>query len=232
MKNLKQLAAQFGYYQAEEIPEKYKTYSVDWINSEKNDIPEALKKMPSIEIGVFYECKVQDEGTAKELFYVERMCTTILIKSKETHLLMSLRGNDYSSKGKYYLSPDFKVIKKYYDISHYKKEQSLKGLKEPNQIGVFTEKKVSEWIAYCTEYINRMEILFIEVNEKNLEQENQIQDFIKSIPGCSVNAHGNKTWVTTPLFEINFEHFKDQNFLSTKITYRGTLRDVIKIETK
>ena len=227
MKTLKNLASEFSLYQLNDIPEQYKNENFDHrVKSNFKEIPEQLTKVNDIEIGLFYECKQDTSYDNKISYYIEH--AYILLKHKDNDNLLMLMHN----KGKYYLHPYYGIGRKYQNISHYIRQEAIKELKEPNWIGVFTDKKVNDWINYCNQYLQAMEKALNEVNDKNAEIEKSIQDFIESLPtkNTKVQKYQNKTYIYTNLFDVTFEHHKDQKYLNTQISFKGSLKDVTKIE--
>lgn len=232
MKSLKQIAAEYNLYQIEDIPETHKNERFDWkIKINLKEIPEFLKTMRGIEAGLFYECRVQyknhfgDTPDPKivDCYYIEQ--SYILIKSNNSENILMLNIN----KGKYYLHLYYGLMRKYNVVSSYIIYDAAKQIKEPNLIGVFTEKKVQDWIEYCDKFIATNEAVLAEVNEKNKEIEDQINSFINDISGCKVERYKSSTYVKTKLFDVIFEHNKEQKYLRTKIEFKGGLADVVKI---
>lgn len=223
MKNLKQIAASFNLYQIEDIPETHKNDYRIGLNTEA--IPDFLTKMDAIEVGLFYQCLTQDANTDKEIHYVEH--SYILVKAKDSENLLMLRKD---RNKKYRFAPYYSVVRKFQNISYHIKEKELKILTEPNLIGVFTSKKVTDWLTYCDEYLSVLNNCLNEVNKANNEIENKISDFIKSLPSPEIQTYENKTWVNTEKFQVIFIHYKDQNYLNTEITFKGSLQDITNIE--
>lgn len=227
MKTLKELAAEHNLYQLNDIPPQW---CGEYCRKDGGrEIPDFLKNLQGYEVGNFFKCKIQDKGTPKELYFIEYH-TEILLKKNGSDLLIRLNEDTYRKKYTFY--PYWDYLHKYHNISYYKKQDALKNLKEPDQIGIFSEKKVEDWVKYCHDYIKIMDNLYNEVEEKNAVIEKDIQNFINSLEGCKVSTYQNKTYIETDLFEIQFEHFKDQNYLSQNITFKGTLQDIVKINSQ
>lgn len=225
--NLKTLAASFNLYQLQDIPARYKNdYFEHRINCGHKDIPADLLNIKSIEIGLFYECK-QDTNYKNEVtYYVDH--SFILIKEINSPVLCMLMAN---SSNKYWLHPYYSLIHKYHGISSYKRNDTIKALKEPNMIGVFNEKKVKDWFNYCYSYITALEDLYNLYNSENEKIEQSIKEFIQNNKGCEVSTYNNITDITAGLFRIRFTHHKDQKYLNTEITFKGTLNDITKINS-
>jgi hypothetical protein len=230
MKNLKTLAAEFNLYSFEDIPAIYKNQYFDHrIEIGFQKIPEFLITCKDYEVGLFWQgqhdTNIKGEITAH---YIEH--SYILVKRKDSENIMLLRQDWRSKKYRFHLA--YCQDRKFAGINYHIKEKALKDLNEPNMIGVFSEKKLNDWAKYVDDYVNTLDNLLADINDENGKIEKQISDFIASLPVKKVSEYHNKTWVTTPLFEVIFEHFKDQKYLSTKISFNGTLADITKISNQ
>lgn len=229
MKTLNELAAKFDLYQVKDIGEAWKKDKELFdhrIKCGTQIIPEFMLTLPTYEVGLFYQCQIQDKGTAKEIHYIEH--SYIIVRRKDNDLLMMLKQE---RNNKYYLYPYYNYMHKYHDIDYNLRNTATKGMNEPNHIGVFTEKKVNDWTEYCVKFIAAHENLLTSVNDKNTGIENEITDFIASVQPCEVDKWQNRyTDVTTEHFKVRFEHFRDQNYLNTQITFKGTLKDIAELE--
>ena len=228
---LKDEAKKFNLYQLQDIPDIYKTDShyEHRIQCNKKEIPSELTYMECISVGLFYECKQDTNYKNETNYYIEH--SYILCIGENTPLLM-LQGNDYRNKGKYYFNPYYGIMHKYQNINYEIRNESIKELKEPNRIGVFTDKKVIEWLKYSIQYISTLEKVYENVNNENKRIEDEIKNTIESLKGCNVSTYQNITDIDTPLFRIRFKHFKDQKYLNTTIEYKGNLQDVIKLNNQ
>ena len=117
------------------------------------------------------------------------------------------------------------------NIAHHKKEAAIKesGIKEPNSIGVFTDKKINDWFEYLDKLVDVHNAILSQAKDKNAEIEAEIQTFINSVK-CTVQKRDTKTWVYTKHFEVIFTHHKGEMWLSTEIKYKGKLNEVTAIE--
>jgi hypothetical protein len=228
---LQELAASRNLYEVGDIPNEY-IQDADLFEHKikigMQEIPEFLKTAKGIETGLFYECLVQDKGTDREIHYIEH--SYILIKASESDTLLMLHKD---RSGKFYLSPYYSETRKFQDVSHYIRKEALKDLKEPNMVGVWSDKKLSDWISYCTEYVRILNGVLASVNQKNNEHEQTIETFIQNCKGCEVtrSKDGTQVWVKTNLFEVAFTLNRGENYLSKQIRFEGELSDVVKIHS-
>jgi hypothetical protein len=237
MKNYGQLteaAAAKGLYTRSNIPPQYRAKQTSrgsefdfytYVLQDENKVPdEVLNKFTS---DFFYRCYEQEENFSDkiELYVIERGADHIFLSPKG-HLCRLL-----CNKNKYAFHPHYAYLRKWSDISHHLKKEAIKeaGLSEPNRIGVFTEKKVLQWLQYCDTYIEVMEALCKKADSRNDEIEAEIKTFIQR-SGGNVSTYHNITDVTVKgLFEVRFEHNKESQYLSTKIEFRGAASDLLNL---
>jgi len=228
MTTLAQIAAGFSLYQVADIPSRYINDNYDHrINCGNLKVPEFMTSLKGYEVGVFYECKQDTDYKGVITYYIEH--SYLLVKRNDNDTVLMLKADRHN---KYYFYPYYSLMHKYNGISYDIKKTALKGLKEPNYIGVFTEKKVNDWFNYCIEYLAILDNTLNDVADKNNEIQNKIDAFIQSVPGCHVSKYQNTTDIETPLFRVRFDHFKDQRYLSTKIDFKGNLSDITRLESK
>jgi hypothetical protein len=226
MKTLNQIAESFGLYQVKDIPERYKNqYFEHKVKIGNAEIPEFITKLENYESGLFYECRQDTSYTGEIIYYIDH--SYVLVKKNDSDLILMLKSDYRSKKHSFY--PYYNLVNKYNAINYEIRNSATKEIKEPNYIGVFTEKKVNDWFIYFEKYMQALESAFTEVQDKNKEIEDKIKAFISSVPGCNVTTYQNKTFVKTDLFYVTFEHQKDQKYLSTKMEFRGSLGDITKI---
>lgn len=179
MKNLKEVAATFGYYQVQDIPERYKNEDFDFSTRDKDKfIPELLLKMSNIETGVFYQCAEDTDHEGKKTYYIDSFPGSfVLVKAKNSELLLRLGMNDK----KYHLHLDYAELRPF-NFAHYSERKSAtKDLIEPNRIGVFTEKKVNDWLTYCEAYYKCMQAMKARLDGEADENKAIIENFINWI---------------------------------------------------
>jgi hypothetical protein len=162
--------------------------------------------------------KVDKEG---DLYHMER----IVILAFDGDNLRSV--NCY--KGKYYMYPlheDTYIFTKHLD------NRDRPELKKPNSMGVFTAKKINDWLNYCNLYVAALK----ELSEKNQSKETQnrqiieqfINDIKKADPTVKVWNWSNEFRVETKNFDVIFKLLDKGTFLSKEIRFKGELSDIIK----
>lgn len=238
MNNLKTLAAKDNLFLIDEIPamyfeneyfaknfERYKTKE----NYHIKQLPEFIQKSKSLESGLFYEISTQyvNNSDAVELYFIENVYWLVKHKDFEFYCMLT---SSWSAKGKMFLQLPFSFYRQFHNISNDLKKQATKNIVEPNNIGTFTDKKIVDWFKYNAQFMDAYKSLKITVEAKNNDLQNEIDSFINALNGkCKVTKHNNITYVYTPIFNVVFELYANQNYLSKKIEFRGGLNDIIKI---
>ena len=207
-------------------PQKLGDSTFDYSEKVNNNYTLPSEILYKYEHGLFWDCRKQLKNNSNEveLYYIER--SQILFLSPKGNLVRLI-----SYKGKYSFSPDYSHFREVERVSHYKRKDIYEksGLKEPNNIGVFTEKKINEWLEYCDNLIDLNKSIVEGANDKNKQIEQQIENFINSVK-CNVQKWSNNTDVVTEHFRVTFTHDKQSQYLSKKIEFKGTLEDIQRIE--
>jgi len=195
------------------------------INSAKMDLPdECLRNFHPV---LMFEAREQKKNFSEEieLYYIEHFYT--IFKSPNGNLCL-LRYDQRAKK--YWFTPHYGYYREAQNIRHYVRERARKdaGIVEPNKIGKFTEKKVSEWLEYCDREIEFLNSLVSDVQDKNKTIERQIADFAIA-SGGDVSQWHNNTEVKTKNFTVIFTHDKASQYLTTKIEFNGGLNDVLRL---
>lgn len=226
---IEQLAEKFNLFTAENLPETHKEYYDKMLkdNSYKlgrNNLPDFFKNYKGCEIGTFYECRKDTDYQKKITYYIERVYNLFLAPDSN-YLLMLM---DY--KGKYYFHPFYNYWHKYHGIGNTERNKVINSLKEPNKIGVFTDKKLNDWFLYCNELMRAMEKLYNSHNSKTNVIQSEVDTFCKRMREAGARITGeNPWWIDTDLFSVRLTIHKDSNYLEKNITFRGNLNQVAKL---
>jgi hypothetical protein len=234
MKTSKQFqnnAKAFNLYIKENVPTTHTATQIlngrEW--SYKDKLNESLI-LPSEELkkfkhDLFFECRTQLKNNSEEveLYYIER--SQLLFESPEGNLIMLWKHKNKFTFGPYY--GHYREVQK---ISHYIREKAYKesGLKEPQQIGVFTEKKINDWLKYCDELIKFNAELVKVHTSKNDDLMKEVEEFIKKSKG-RVSKYQNIIDIDTDNFRVRFTVQKDQNYISKQITFKGDLNTILEL---
>ena len=235
MNNLKTIAAQFNLFEENNLPQDYQNYWDNQMNEYNKAkgvvLPQFLVDNSNFEIGLFFKCEVQDKETENEYKYIEH--SYILVKSKDSEIICILQFDSKSKK--YYLHPYYELIAKFNrGLSSYERQDVYNKLREiePNYIGVFTEKKLNDWLNFCTIKLKALEDKYNEVCGKNEEGRQTVLNFIKSLNGkCEVKEFKNSWFIKTKFFSVEFNLDVQSGYLDKKIRFEGNLNDIIEIET-
>ena len=234
---LNNVAKEFNLFTADKLPEIYK--KTQMLNGTPFNFAERIERdiksnrLPSdilkeFSNGLFFEAKEQKNSFSDkiELYYINHSYRLFFTPAGNIAILAS-------QKGKYYFHPYYAYFRKWDKIEYTKRENALKkaGISEPNQIGVFTIKKIQDWLNYCDKYINCMNTLVEEMSKENEKIENQINEFVKKSGGTFSRWGENPTVtvVNCGFFEINFKHYKKSQFMNHEIKFKGDLKDILNI---
>lgn len=236
--NMLNLAAKFKFFAPDAIPAMYfedEYFRTNFDNKNNNDywrkknIPDFLLNSELFQIGEFCEIREQLKNFTNEheLYFIESYC--ILVWCKGATNLMLLRKSWKNDK--YTLFPIYNVVNKItYKLQRSQYNEYTKKVIEPNNIGVFTEKKVLNWVQYCNDYINALKQCENDILRKKNENQLKIDNTIKSLPNSKVRIYKNYTTLETEYFNIDFQLLNNGEYLDTKITYKGGLKGIIDLQ--
>ena len=219
MKDLKTILSENKWFPADGRPQ-------GWENLEIRKpiffIPEFFTTSKYYETGIFYNCLTSTNWEGRENNYIEGV--ELFIKHVESNTVITMRGQ----KGKYSFYPAWFHMFKSNVISSHQRMKAIESIDKPNLIGVFTDKKMFEWVKYCENYINALNSALNEVENKNAELENEIENFIKDLKGkCKVERWAKYTIVQNDYFRVEFSIDKSCGYLSKKIQYNGDLQGIV-----
>lgn len=238
---LDKLAAKFNLYRADKIPAKYwndkyfkenAPFKLGQDNLDKS--PEYLTSMKGVESGTYHEVRQQTREDLKtgvvthELYHIDHSYN--LMVSEDSDLLM-IYIQSWNSKGKFDLHPYFGEVRKFHAIDNDLKKKALENLKEPNKVGVFTDKKVVAWFRYCQEYVAILNTLLVEVNDKNDQLEKEREEYIAQLKEAKLIRHSDNStvYVNWNSFQIIFNHDRKRKYMSKTVEYRGNTEDVLSL---
>jgi hypothetical protein len=145
-----------------------------------------------------------------------------LVKKKDSDLVFWLR----ESKGKYKL---FLVHEQNLGLSYYSLRHLEFEAKEPNEIGVFTEKKILDWLAYGEAKFLAEKRLLEQVNYNNAIILAEIEEFARKVKSNVDSLGGGNKRVSTKNFTVNFTIDTHIGSVSNEIKFIGKLDDVVKL---
>jgi hypothetical protein len=228
----KQKASEYNMYQLENLPNEaldcnhFKS-RLDWYKERFNkvEIPLGLLSIKEIEVGVFAEVREQYKNNSDdiELYYIDNYYILVFFGGQ----VLRLQEN----RGKYSINPMFKdinILTK--NTNYYQRQPFIDKLKEPNQIGVFTFKKINDWFNYSNDYLKSLKDCNEHIFGKKSENQKVIDATIKALPNAKVSTYQNRTDIYCKLFDICFELLDNGAYLKQQIIYKGGLENVLKIE--
>lgn len=225
-----EIAAKYGYYTFSSIPEHIKNDPYFKSNKEWSDpefyemnVPYGLDKIKCIQYGSFVKIKEQlKHDGSHELYYID--FAKILVFSDKADFPLMLQ----ESKGKYYLFPIYEEINKIQRYTSYEQRREfLQEVKEPNRIGVFTEKKVEAWVDYCINYVDACKKASAFMESKKAENLAYMEHVISSVDCKSVQRFNDYTIIETNYFTIEFELLDHGFYLKKKVVFKGGIDAII-----
>ena len=226
-------AAKYGYYQLSNLPAHVKAdkwFSSHYMNPaqwECSFIPAHFNNS-AYEVGYFGEVRAQKKNFSDEieLWHVDGFNMLLFADSLEFPLI--LRAD--SRTGKYDLYPVHIVVNLITkDINHAQRKCFTAELKEPNKIGVFSDKKLAAWVDYCAAYVTALDACRDSVLGKKNQHEKYIESVVSQLSGAKVHRHENYTWIDTALFEIKFSVLDNGEYLRKEVTFKGKIEDIINL---
>lgn len=219
----KQKVSEYNMYQLDNLPievlnSKYFRDNLEWYTERFNKviIPQELISIKDIQVGVFTEIKTQYKNNSDEieLYYADDYCVLVFINNQ----VLRLKRH----KGRYSLHPMFKDLNIITKTTNYNQRASfLDKLKTPNQMGVFTLKKLNDWADYCKQYLQALKECNDHINGKKVENQKVINDTIKSLPNAKGHTYINETSIYAKMFDIHFELLENGAYLKSNIIYKG-----------
>ena len=103
-------------------------------------------------------------------------------------------------------------------VNRYDIERAGNQYEKPCNIGVFTAKKINDWINYCTQ-------IYRQVEQENAENSKKVADFLKSIENEPVRWEGrNRSKGKITRTGLRFTFYIEEGHLSFELSlsYRGT----------
>lgn len=229
-------AAKFGYYQFENLPEHVKNdpyFKENCLNPEKwgKWLAPDFFNTSKYEVGMFAKVRTQYKNFSDdiELYYIDYFAILLLDDSLDFPIIMK---NDWRTK-KYTFYPVYELINKFSSkISYEQQKPFLAEIKEPKKIGVFSDKKIADWIEYCREYVLALEKCNDTISSKKTENQKYIDSVINSMPGAKIEKHNNYTIIKNRIFRIEFALLKNGAYLHKKIEFTGTIEDIVKLHNE
>ncbi len=194
------------YYTANNIPETHKHLEL------------RTAKSPHPRFEQYFCCKQDTNYNGTIHYYIESFAPFGTIHKGILCILQEY-------KGKYHLHPEWQHERNS-SFSYDTKRKLLKDLQEPNQIGVFTDKKINDWLEFCVEKVRILEEYEQVHKEKNAALLAEIEE-IKKLG--TFNEYDNQCTVNTVLFRIELTHNTKEAWLFKEIRFNGGVDDVKKI---
>lgn len=215
--------AKFNLFTLENLPtthlEYYKNeFSGSYRSKEIDNVSEQYTKLG---LTLVYECKQDTDYNGKVTYYIEH---TYWVKQSPKGVICMLRNY----KGKNYFHPYFGYLR---GLNYDQQREFFVAPNEPNRTGVFSDKKVFQWLEYCDAYVDAYNEAINKATAKVNDAQSTIDSFISSLPQKNVSSYKNTTYVECSDFRVTFQIY-DSGCLSTKIEYKGNIETLSKLLNK
>ena len=228
-----QLAAKYNFFQLSNIPDHIR--NDNWFSErledyklafERTKLPDGLTQLKNVEVGVFGEAtKDTNYKGEHRAYYFKDWYILVFSPNCEVPLMLM------SYKGKHYLHPIYSFVRQVQGVTTSEQRKPyLSKIAEPNRIGVFTERKIADWVEYCNLYIDACKQSSDALQSKEQENKKYIQSVIDSLPGAKIETVRNWTTIETKLFSIEFELLDGGGYLNKKVGYKGSIEDIIRLQ--
>jgi hypothetical protein len=124
------------------------------------------------------ECYVTTSNRSDGIYWLEYMKFVL-----DNEIIgVVIRYDEYRKKYSFYGDWDSRQFE---NLSTYQMSDIRKQFTEPRGVGKLNKKKIAEWIKY-------EEDIYLESKKKNLELNDKVSDFLKTLVGQNINWHKNK----------------------------------------
>lgn len=219
-------AAKYNCYPINGIPKFYfddeyfkKRFNFENEKETRIIIPESLKKC-KFESGIFAQINEEHNNDGSHrLYYVDHFRILIFDGSNVVQLL------EY--KGKFFLHPMYKDINLLTrNLNHSNYGPYTDKIAEPNRIGVFTDKKLTDWFEYCRNYIQALQQCKGDNENKTKANLKRIEDVATAL-GVEPKGHSTYKYIQLKNIEIRFELLDNGNHLKETVVFTGKVDDVV-----
>lgn len=196
MTKIEQLASRFNLYLPENAPEthreaiqhfiesgRYKPQYSDKLNPE--DVKIGLKH----ERGLFLKCETENKGTEREHHFIDICGCHELLLFEEVDILFHIMPEGRWNAPKWIITPYFNEWYKYHKLPYHVRAAVSSEMVYPKKIGIFTDRKVLEWVMFGRDLFAKLDAALNEITGKRVENIAYIKtqaDKMKRL-GCRVN---------------------------------------------
>lgn len=148
---------------------------------------------------------------------------------------LCLYRKEYGKNGKYYLYPYHGYGARCYVMDNYRVRDAVAEVKEPNKIGVYSEKKVKDWMDYCDKVVAVYDRLLKEHSEKLERAKDEFASILSRFDKkhiVNLNEKDFSAYIRTPNFRVSLSVNFKQGTTQNEVTFVGDIGDVIRIDGK
>lgn len=227
MSNLNEVMKGFGYHNINDIPERLKTeFENRFSGSTYRDKDLENKKallipLKNFDAGVYVFERNQYKYNSNEVeyTYLEDWLTVAVMGKNYPCVMGSVKEKSF-----FYILNDINrtCSLKYDTLKTYIK------LSEPNRIGVFTDKKIQEWLNYCDEYQQAREVLRNEAATTLKANYSEVEK-IAELLGTKLQKHETTIYLSNKDWYIKATTNKENGHIYWDIDFRGGVTGLIKL---
>ena len=219
-----------GLYSKDTLPKEYTSrqmikgsvFDYSYKVVEIGIINEVLREFEPVTMFSAYEQK-NNFSNEVELFVVEHSYLCFLTpKGRIAKLGMY--------DGKHHFFPAYWYYGLMRNVDTYKRREYAQEVKGPNKIGVFTRKKVHDWLEYCDKEVDRIEKVCEAAEAKNAEIRQRIAQIIHNA-GKDARVTKGDNWLRIDLgkFRIMLTHNISAQHLSIETEFLGNHNDAFEL---
>lgn len=231
LSELKAWAAENKMYVAEDIPaDCMNGHTERTIKREMPKIPDFFVGNKNYIVAVFWFAYDYSSLDGTHERGIEDHCRIIVLDVRSEIVATMSVPDRFGIKNTYTFhipQPAYKIIR---SLSCSVIDKAIEGINMPNKIGVFSEKKVQDWLKYVRDYHVAIGKAYADVCLKNAQNKLKIGEFIAQVGQCEAIEYGNSTTIDTKHFRVVFRWNTQDGTMFSSIEYRGTIEDIISLE--
>lgn len=211
----------FGLYTADRVPETHRD-ALKACREEKDTLQGST---------TLYRCDSDTDYKGVTRYYIPSAYNFLLSDSGT----LCLCKKEHGKSGKYYLYPYYGYRYRCNVMDAYRVSDAEAEVKEPNKIGVYSEKKVKDWMDYCDKVVAVYDRLLKEHGEKLERAKDEFASILSQFDKkhiVNLNEKDFSAYIRTPNFRVSLSVNFKQGTTQNEVTFVGDIGDVIRIDGK
>lgn len=211
----------FGLYTADRVPETHRD-ALKECREEKDTLQGST---------TLYLCDSDTDYKGVTRYYIQSAYNFLLSDSGTLCLCIK----EYGKGGKYYLYPYYGYRSRCNVMDIHRVRDAEAEVKEPNKIGVYSEKKVKDWMDYCDKVVAVYDRLLKEHSEKLERAKDEFASILSQFDKkhiVNLNEKDFSAYIRTQNFRVSLSVNFKQGTMEKEVTFVGDIGDVIRIDGK